>query len=32
VTLVERVLGPDDARATLGGNAVGWYRPRSRAG
>jgi predicted TIM-barrel fold metal-dependent hydrolase len=32
VTLVGRVLGPGDARAALGGNAVGWYRPRSGAG
>jgi predicted TIM-barrel fold metal-dependent hydrolase len=32
VALVERVLGPGDARAALGGNALRWYRPRSRAG
>ena len=28
VALMERVLGPGDARAALGENAVAWYRPR----
>jgi predicted TIM-barrel fold metal-dependent hydrolase len=32
VALVERALGPEDARAALAGNAVAWYRPRHHGG